>query len=176
MGATPTFLPDLPMLKARLRLSSVDTGDAAALIDSVVEEVRVGLFHELGSSLVAELQAVTISDTPVTDDELRALRAQSVEILWCRMLLMRRMPVLFLPALGQARDAWNDEGIAREASSSQIRKEAAKLQEEINISLSILRGDTDAGETVRAATIGPETTPPTPGESILPAYLRGAEL
>lgn len=176
MASTPTFLPDLPALKARLRLSSADAGDAAALIDSAVEEVRVGLFYELGSSLVAELQAVAVTEPPTTDDELRAVRAQAVETLWCRMLLMQRMPMLFLPAIGQARDAWNDEGIAREAFPSQVQKATAKLQEEINIHLAILRGDTDGGGVIRAAAIEPDTTPPTPGESIMPSYLRSSTL
>ena len=174
MPAEPVFIPDLDTLKARLRLSAVDTGDAAAVLDSAVEEVRLGLFAELGSSLVTEIQTLTREEPAVTDDGLTRLRAENVELLWNRMILLQRLPSLFMQSAGVARHAWNEEGITREASSKDIRTEVRELQRLVRIGLAYLLGQDTGDLTVFVAE--PDETPQYPGQSIVPPAVRGGVL
>ncbi len=172
MAATPVFISDLPTLKERLRISQVDTGEGASVVDSVVEEVRLELYAVLGSSTVTTIAALTPGDPATTDDELKRLRAENVELLMVRLLLMRRMPILFLSSVGQARQQWNEEGITRDVDQATVRREIQTLEASVRKGLALLN-DTDANE-IRAEVIVPDETPQRPGDSILPSSLREA--
>lgn len=173
MPATPLFITDLDTLKAQLRLSALDTGDAAAVLDAVVTEVRLGFNDELGISRVAEIVALTPAEVPTTTDELTRFRAENVELLWTRSILMRRLPTLFIQGGGQARKAWNEEGITRSSDDTNLRREMKSLEQQVRDGLARLEGET-AGE-VNATVILPDTTPQRPGDSINPAVTREHE-
>jgi hypothetical protein len=172
MPATPVFILDLDTVKAQLRLSAVDTGDASAVLDATMGEVRVGLYHKLGSSLVAELVAIPPGDPATTADELRRLLAENVEYLWVRMILMQRLPMLFMQSAGVTRHAWNEEGITREASGSDIRRALRELEQQVQQGIAILTGLASDGG-ITATVILPDETPPRPGDSILPTVQGG---
>ncbi len=174
MPATPLFITDLDTLKARLRLSALEVGDGAAVLDAVVSEVRLGFNDELGISRVAELVALTPNDPAVTEDELTRLRAETVEHLWVRSILMRRLPTLFVEGSGQARKAWNEEGITSSGGDdADLRREIKALQQQVRDGLARLGSDV-AGE-VNATVILPDETPQRPGDSINPAVTREHE-
>lgn len=165
MTAKPLFIKDLDTLQARLRLSAVDDGDAVAVINSVVEEVRIGFYTELGASRVAEIVALTEVAEPVTDDGITKLRAVNIELLWVRVTLMRRLPMLFVQGSGQTRKAWNEEGITRDArDTSNYRSEIKHLERLVVDGLAWL-GGTETGLIV-VSVIEPDVAPPKPGESV----------
>jgi hypothetical protein len=174
MAASPVFNPDLDTIKARLRLSAVDTGDAAAVVDAAMEEVRLGLFAELGSLRVEEIQALSRETPAITDDGLTRLRADNIEQLWMRMILLQRLPSLFMQSAGVSRHAWNEEGITREASGKDIRDEVRGLRGLIRNGLAALLGQ-DTGDLVAYVPV-PDETPPRPGDSILPPSVRESTL
>lgn len=169
MAIAPLFVPDLDTLKARLRLSAVDTGDASAVVNSAVEEVRLHLYEELGEDLVTDLVALPRVENPTTDDGLRRLRAENIELLWVRMLLMQRLPTFYAQSFGQTRKAWNEEGITREARGSEYKRDLTNLLNEIRDALAHLTGD-ETGELL-AAVLLPDVLPPKPGESVFGATI-----
>ena len=173
MSATPLFITDLDTLKAQLRLSALNTGDGAAVLDAVVAEVRLGFNDDLGILRVAEIVALATADPAVTEDELTRLRAENVEQLWVRSILMRRLPTLFVQGAGQARKAWNEEGITNKPDEPDLRKEIAALQQQVRDGLARLASKV-SGE-VNATVLLPDKTPPRPGDSINPAVAREHE-
>jgi hypothetical protein len=170
--ATPLFLKDLDTLKSRLRLSAVDTGDAVDVLNSVIEEVRVGFYTELGAARVAELVALPEIAEPTTDDGITKLRAVNIELLWVRVTLMRRLPMLFVQGSGQTRKAWNEEGITRDArDTTNYRKEIAHLEQLVRDGLAWLGGDV-TGE-LAASVVELTERPLRPWESISQQTPRG---
>lgn len=166
----PLFVSDIDTLKSRLRMSGVDVGDSAAMLNAVVEEVRLGLFRELGSNLIAELQAIIRSDAPITREELRRLRAENVEYLWCRLLLLRRMPVMMLQSAGDGRHRWNQEGITRDATRNDVTREVNDMWRLVLDGIAELLGQ-DTGM-LTATVIEPDQPPQRPGDSIRPFGIR----
>ena len=136
------------------------------MLDATVEEVRLGFYTELGSDRVTELLALPHLESPTTDDGLTRLRAENVEYLWTRVVLMRRLPMLFVQGEGQSRAAWNEEGITREGSGSELRSEIKELNRQVRQGLAILAGE-EHGD-ITATVLLPDATPPRPGESIVP--------
>lgn len=174
MPVDPLFIKDLDTLKARLRLSAVDTGDATDVLDSVVEEVRVGFYSELGATLVAEIVALSDGDPAITDDEITKMRADNVELLWVRVTLMRRLPMLFVQGSGQTRKAWNEEGITRDArDTTNYRNEIKHLQQLVRDGIAWLRGDLDDVGEIVATVIELDTRPLRPCESIGSRWPKG---
>lgn len=172
MTAKPLFLKDLDTLKSRLRLSAVDTGDAADVLDSVVEEVRVGFYAELGTVRVAVIVALPEIAEPTTLDGVTKLRAVNIELLWVRVTLMRRLPMLFVQGSGQTRKAWNEEGITQDASdTSFFRRELKHLEKLVTDGLAWL-GGTETGEIV-ASVVELTERPLRPWESISAVEPRG---
>lgn len=172
MPATPVFIADLDILKAQLRLSAVDTGDAVDVIDSIMGEVRLGLYAELGSTRVTEILAIPFVDPAITDNHLTRLRANNTELLWVRALLMRRLPVLFVQSAGVARHTWNEEGIVREGTSGgDVRREVRELTRLYRLGLAALKGE-DVGDLSVFVPV-PDETPQRPGDSIRPALAGG---
>lgn len=160
----PLFIPDMDTLKSRLRLSAVDTGDSAAVVNATVEEVRIQLYEELGEPLVSDLVGLPRVENPTTEDGLKRLRAENIELLWVRMLLMQRLPTFYAQSFGQTRKSWNEEGITREARGSEYKRDLTNLINEIRDALAHLTGD-ETGEML-AAVILPDIRPPRPGESV----------
>lgn len=160
------------MLRARLRISALDSGDGAALLDSIVEEVRINLYEELGDTLIAEILETAYVSEATTSGQLTRLRAMQVELLWVRTLLMERAPVLFLTSVGLAQQTWNQDPIAREAGERDLRRTIASNMATINRSLAILRGDEDE-QGMLVSVIEPDETPDGPGDSISPSSVSG---
>ncbi len=172
MTATPLFLKDLDTLQSRLRLSAVDDGDAVAVIDSTVEEVRVGFYSALGAARVAEIVALPEIAEPTTDDGITKLRAVNIELLWVRVTLMRRLPMLFVQGSGQTRKAWNEEGITRDArDTSNYRREIKHLEKLVADGLAWLGGE-ETGEIVTSV-VELDERPLRPWESISQVQPRG---
>lgn len=164
MSATPLFVPDLATLLARLRLTGIATS-GQAVVDEAVQTVRVGIYRALGAAVVSTLLATTSTLSPITDAELERCTAERVEVAWTRMLLLRSMPVLFKESSSNIQQAWNEEGLARDASARMIADEIERLQADIDTWLGTLTDDS-VPFGVRATVIGGTCANTAPGSAI----------
>ena len=158
-------------LKARLRLTGTVSTDAQSIIDLALEEVRVGLFNDnggLGEATVVEILAVAFVENALTNAELRRTRANALEIKWVRMLLLRRMPTLFMDGSGVTLEMWNQEPLTRKGTSA-IEKEISALESEIQDEIAGLLGTTEEG-ILDSLTFEPATAVEKPLSSLEPWY------
>lgn len=170
MAVTPLFLANTATLLSKLRLTGVK-GDGAAIVDEVIQQVRLGFYDFLGTSRVAAIVAITASDTPATEDELTRFRANLAESMWTRLLLMRRLPMLFMDASDKTQEIWDQEGLTRYASRVELDAEVERLERELNDLLNDLTGEEEPDEsTINVMVIEPSCTPPRPGDT---AFGRG---
>lgn len=174
MAVEPLFVANMDTLKAALRLTDASQADAVAQIDQAVEDVRVRLYDErgLGAALVATLLAIPYTENATTVSALRRTRANNLEIKWVRLLLLKRMPVLFQDASGQSLDAWNEEPLTRLPAWA-LENMCRALEEEIQDELALLADVEDAGGSMDVVVFEPSETPARPGASIYPSYLSG---
>lgn len=170
MAVAPLFIADMTTLKTTLRLEGAKSAGALAAIDNAVLEVRLGFYRKLDVSRVAVLVALTYSDAPTTKDGVLRALANSTEVKWVRLLLLRQFTSLFLDGSAVKQQAWNDETGFSSLSEQARRDEIKRLEDEINDALEILLGDEALGaETkVNAATIEPEYYPDLPGATLYP--------
>lgn len=173
MSIAPLFILDMNKLKKSLRLSAAKLTDCLVQIDDAVQEVRYGFFDALGPARIATILTYPSDDNPTTDQGVMRLKANSIELKWVRMILLRIMPVLFKDASADVVEQWNQEALVRNTTASDTSREIQRLQNEINDALIDLVGDKapDAG-TMSVTCIGPKVPPPLPGASVWPS-LRG---
>ena len=176
MAVSPLFVVDMATLKSRVRLTGAAQADALAQIDQAVEDVRVGFFDDvqgLGLSRVTTLLAIAYAENASTAEELLRTRANNLEVTWVRLLLMRRLPPLFMVASGSTLDAWNEEPLTRKAGRD-LREEINRLEQEVMEGLAYLSGgdDEDVGN-LGVVVFQPAVTPDRPGLSIAPGFLSG---
>ncbi len=144
MAIAPLFVADLATLKARLRMTGASESDALSQFDGAVEDVRLLLYDEtqgLGLALVTTLLAIVFVENATTAEALKRTRANSLETKWVRLLLLRRMPTLFMDASAVTREAWNDEPFTRSGGRT-LRDEISAIETQIKNDLAVLLGDT----------------------------------
>ena len=174
MPVQPLFNADLDTVKARLRLSGVEVGsNADDLIQKALEDVRINLFDEnrgLGEATVLALRAVTFVENSLLPAELARTKANNLEITWTRLLLLRKMPMLFMDGSTTTHEMWNEEPLTR-AGARQVEAEISRLEDEVISAVADLVSVPTVG--IDIFVIEPEITPPRPGDSIKPVLLRG---
>lgn len=163
----PVFVSDLDTLRSKLRLSGAKQTDALSIINEAIEEVRIGIYDALGVSRVAELQAITYAENPDTADEILRAKANLLESLWCRMILLTRLPQMALDASASLRQAWNEEGLGRDKSGKEITDEIERLQSKIDELIAALLGAVVERSTLNVSTIGPDGVQLIPGQSMM---------
>lgn len=173
MAVEPLFVADMDTLKSRLRLSGAAQDDALAQIDQAVEDVRVGFYDDvqgLGVTQVTTLLAIDYAENATTAEDLLRTRANNLEVTWVRLLLMRRMPTLFMDASGSTLDTWNEEPLTRK-SGRDLSAEIKRLESEVAVGLAYLgAGDDDDVGLLGVTVFEPEETPDRPAASIEPSY------
>lgn len=165
-GEATLFVPSKAELQARLRLSGTRASDALVLLDEAIQTARVGFYDALGAERVEVLRAIPFTIAPQTAEQALRVKAAYTEVNWVRLLLLRRLPVLFMETAGNARQAWNEEGLARQQDALSLEKELERLWAEIQDALEDLKGTTPDNSNLNVATIGPLETPPRPGASL----------
>ena len=173
MPVLPLFVVDMKTLRDRLRLGGISvTSNAFAILEKAVEDVRVFLFDAdrgLGEAKVLALRAVTFVENTLLPAELERTKANNLEIMWVRLLLLRRMPLFFMDASAVTHEAWNEEPFTR-MSRRDIEAEIKRLEAEILQVIGSLSGVSSAG--IDIFVIEPEIAPELPGDSIKPLFLR----
>lgn len=166
MAIEPLFVSSIAALKSGLRLTGATQPDTSAIIDRIVQEVRVGFYDSLGALRISEILAMPVEENPTSASALTRLKAIGVEICWVKLRLLYELPVLFMDSSGQTAQVWNEEGLTRQGAGRDLEDLKEHLQEKVDNGLSELAGgDAPAGK-VQAHLLGPETTPPRPRESV----------
>lgn len=164
MSVTPLFVSSVQSLKASLRLSGVTQDDTNKAITDTILEVRTLLYSRLGFFRIDQIQATVEVNAPTSQAQLDRSRASLLETTWCRLLLLRRLPVLFQDASAQSQMTWNEEGTTRRAGASDLEKEVQRLTEEIESLLAIL-GNQEGSGGVQGGVINPSIIPNLLGRS-----------
>lgn len=171
MAVAPLFIADIATLKAELRLSGSTQSDTTVLIERAVQEVRAGFYDSLGEARVAQIVAMAVEENPTSSDGILRMKAANTEVKWTRLRLIQTLPSLFMDSSGNTDQIWNEEGLTRDASATDIKRLSDRLENEINEALADLDGTVEPGS-ASVAVIGPQTTPAKPGESVFPWGIR----
>lgn len=164
MAINSLFFQNVNALKATLRLSGTANSDGLAIIDAAIQQTRVGFYDTLGALRISQLLALTLTENPTDIDGILRLKASLCESSWVRMLLLRKMPLLFIDGSSKTREIWNEEALTREAQKD-IDSEIARLATEIQDFLTDLASGTAEESILNISSIGPDRKPPRVGQS-----------
>jgi len=156
--ADPLFAEDRDSLVAQLRLSSADSADAQAAIDSAILAAVVSIYDHIGEALVVEIRSVPYSDNPNTSDARRRIKASVAEEKIVRAELLRKMPIMFRESQGTSFDRFNEEGLTSRFEEDRLGAEVEQLMADAVVLLDDLAGTGQDGE-VSASVIGPLDSP-----------------
>lgn len=165
MPAVPLFVPSLDDLKAGLRLSDAHQTDTGMMIDHAVLSARAQFYDNLSETRIDLLVAIPYSLQASTRNGIDKIKAVLCEIAIVRLLLIRKLPLLFMDGAANARELWNEEQLTRETGSD-VEAEAKRLEAEISDYLDDLNTAVIDSSGLRVSSIGPAVTPLRPGESI----------
>lgn len=170
MAVAALFAPSMTAIKTALRLEGAATASALAVIDQAVRDVRIEIYRRLSATRVTAILLTADTDAPTTDAQIVRCLATSVEIKWVRLLLLRRLPTVFIDSSGMKQQAWNDEAGFR-AATTNLQKEIERLEAEIDADLEALSGDVDIDDksAFNVSCLGPDTTPDLPGATVWPS-------
>lgn len=169
MSVAPLFVDSIETLKKRLRVSGATKTDFLAQLDQAIEDVRVGFYDEvqgLGATRVSELVAISYEENATSATALLRTRANNLEVMWVRLLMLRRHPTVFQDASAVTLEMWNEEPLTRKSGLG-LQKEIDALQAEITEGLAYLgAGDEDDVGDLGVTVFEPEVTPDRPGTSV----------
>ncbi len=177
MATAPLFIADLATLKSKLRLSGVAaTSDADDIVNEAILLVRSGFYRELGAPVVTTLLALSFSETPTTNDQIKRAVANSTEVKWVRAELIRMLPMSFMDGNADQAQVFQDEALFRDSSARQLDQERIRLETDIQQNLDLLRGAEDIAteSTIRIHTVAPDCPRPLPGDTRLPVHVKNA--
>lgn len=167
--ASPLFVADLATMKSALRLSGVPEGrDANEIISDAVLEARVGFYRKLGEGRVTYLLGITYTEEPSSSAERLRVIANQTEVKWCRLILMRTLPVMFMDGNNDVIQSWNEESAFRGMTREDILLETKRLENEITENLDLLSGSESFGNetSIRGTMFEPEDGGFSPGDTI----------
>lgn len=144
--------------------------DAQAIIRRALLDVRLGFYRSLEVSRINTLLAIEYNAAPIDHNGVLRALAASTEILWVKVLLMRRMRTAFIDGNG-VQQIWNDEAGITETPDSHIDAEIARTHNEITNNLELLAGSESIGSesSIQVTTFEPTDDPPAIGASVWPS-------
>lgn len=167
MAIAPLFVSDRALLLSKLRLAgTADTNDVQDVIDEAIQTVRIGFYDALGAALVTTLLATPFVENAVTAEGILRSKANTTEVAWVKVYLLRNLPTLFMDASAGAQQVWNQEGLTRVILPNQTKAEITRLEEYINKAIVDLRGGTPDTSLASVSVIEPDDEQPAPGASI----------
>lgn len=157
MAVEPLYCASLDELLLKARIKSANDDQTVAMVHQTVTDVRIGFYSQLGRARAQEIRAIATVANPETDDDTLKQAAVSAEVVWMTVLLIQRLPLLFMDNAGSVGDAFNDEPLTRDAG------QLKDLLDELKAQLSDLLGDlADENSEVKygnkANLNGPDTT------------------
>lgn len=157
MAVEPLYNADLATLLLKARISKADDPDTLAAVHQAVTDVRLGFFSSLGKTRALQIAGYDFAENPETDEEILRSTGVSAEALWLTILLVQRLPVLFMDNTA-IRDVFNDEQITRDANSKMaafIKDMKAQLDQMLG---EMASPDEPSNTSVKASLNGPATT------------------
>lgn len=155
MAVEPLYNESLDKLLLIARIEPANDDNTLAAVEQAVRDVRLGFFSQLGRDRTLEIVTYPLVDNPTTDDELLRSSAASAEALWLTILLMQRLPVLFMDNSASAGDKFNDEPLTRDATGLQSSKD--DLQSQLDNLLGELADESsNLDPSVKSALNGPD--------------------
>jgi len=157
MAVEPLYNDTLESLLLIARIEPADDTNTVAAVAQAVRDVRLGFFSRLGKTRSLEIAGYTLVDNPLTDDEVTISGAASAEALWLTLILMQRLPVLFMDNSSSGGDVFNDEPLTRDATALIASKK------DLNAHLEDLLGEladdnSNLDPSVKSSLNGPDTT------------------
>jgi hypothetical protein len=147
MATNPVFNVDLAAVKGQLRLSGVVEGsDAHAMLEAAVLQVRTGFYSRLGNSRMTFLIGLVPVQSPTSDDEILRRIADLCETLWIRMILLDKLPAVFMDNSGGDLEFINQEGTFRSITPERLDRERERMALQIEEWLALLAGDVAIGD------------------------------
>lgn len=147
MAVAPLFVASMSVLQQRLRLSSIDSGaDAQDILEDAVAQVRVGFYMRLGTTRTAQLVALSSSDNPTTNDAILRKIAEVAEVTWVRVILMDRLPMLWMDQSGGQNEVYNQEGAFRSMDPVGLRQTLVRMREQLDDWMAFLAGEVELGD------------------------------
>jgi hypothetical protein len=147
VATNPTFNPDVAAVKASLRLTGVpENTDAHMMLEAALLQVRVGFYSRLGPTRMAVLVALPSVEAPTTTDQILRRIGDLCEALWVRLILLDKLPVLFMDNSGGDLEFLNQEGAWRSITPERLDRERQRMQVQIEEWLALLAGDIVVGE------------------------------
>lgn len=157
MAIEALFNSSYDKLLSRTRIASANDAQTVDLVDMAVSEVRVNFYKALGSTRVNQIVSYALAENPRTDEELLRADAANIEALWLTLLLVPRLPTMFMASEHLTNQVFNEEPLTRESRA--IKDFIAVLQAQIDDGLAglvVVPEDYESKE-VRASSIGAET-------------------
>lgn len=116
MAVEPLYNSTLSVLLKKARINTADDLQTLEAVYQAVRDVRIGFFQQLGRSRALEIRDIPETENPEDDDGILRLTASSAEAVWLTVLLITRLPVLFMDNRASTGDAFNDEPLTRDAA------------------------------------------------------------
>ena len=157
MAVAPLYAASLSALMTKVRVETASDAQTVAAIHQAITDVRIGFYRQLGRERAQEISAFAIEENPVSDEGTLRSTAMSAEVIWLTILLITRLPVLFMDNKASVADVFNDEPLTRDATALQstlddLKSQLTELLDELADDDSNIKG---AG---RASLNGPATT------------------
>lgn len=157
MAIEPLYYSSLEELYRTARIETADDTQTVAAVEQAVRDVRLGFYSKIGKTRALEVAGYSLTENPTTDEEILRSQGASAEALWLTIVLMQRLPVLFMDN-NATNDVFNDEPLTRDAAG---KSEAAI--DSLKDQLDSLLGDLAAPEIVvngasKSSLNGPSTT------------------
>ena len=115
MAVEPLYNADLETLLKIVRIEPADDENTIAAVHQAVADVRLGLYSRLTKTRALEVAGYPLTENPTTDEEILRKQGASAEALWLMILLVQRLPTLFMDN-NAINDVFNDEPLTRDAN------------------------------------------------------------
>ena len=156
MAIEPLYYDTLENLYTTVRIETADDPQTVAAVEQAVRDVRLGFFSQLGKTRALEVAGYSLVENPTTDEEILRSQGASAEALWLTILLMTRLPVLFMDN-NAVNDVFNDEPLTRDAAGKS-GDTLAELKKQLDGLLGELaEPDTVKNSGTRSSLNGPST-------------------
>jgi len=154
MAVDPIFLSRANLLKA-VRMSTATDTQTLAVVDSCMQDVRIGIYKALTISRVTEILTYSDVDNPSTEEELIRTSGRIAEINWVMYRLVTVLPVLFVENQYTVQEDFNEEPLTRDATALEKFKDG--LMKIVWSNLNAMKVPEEVGDgTTMSASIGRE--------------------
>lgn len=157
MAVEPLYNEDLETLLTIVRISPADDDNTIAAVHQAVSDVRLGIYSKITRARAQEIATYPLTDNPTTDEEVLRKQGASAEALWLMILLVQRLPVLFMDN-SAVNDIFNSEPLTRD-SNSKMQDLIKEWQKQLdNIMADLVAPDDLADSAVKSSLNGPSTS------------------